>query len=132
MIPNSIMWLMKLHIYVPCESNCNHTRNGTPSSNVSIHWCVERVCVIVNQESEHVIINYIGIQPQCNWECMNICSSYARCQCWSEWMNWENLAKWTCVDVALFNDNWWVKCDLWFVESYVHLGREAWEKGRLA
>jgi hypothetical protein len=28
-----------------------------------VHWCVEWVFVIMNRESEHVIVNYIGTQP---------------------------------------------------------------------
>jgi hypothetical protein len=67
LMPNSIVWLMKLHVYVPCELKYNCSRNETPSSNFLVHWCVECVCVcvcvIINRESEHVIVNYIGIKP---------------------------------------------------------------------
>ena len=61
LMSNSIAWLMKLHVYENENFNCS--RNETPSNNVLVHWCVEWVFVIMNRESEHVIVNYIGTQP---------------------------------------------------------------------
>lgn len=68
---------------------------------------VLNVCMIVNQESEHVIVNYIGIKPQCNWECMNICNRYAKCWCWNEWIEKTLLDELVLMlRCLMINDEW--------------------------